>query len=107
MESLKSELLSELQNILIRTTQTLIEAGPYSQGDARLLPELFGAVVEQFYLVIDSYRLLALAVPKAVDRHKVKYSNLTENICVDMGLMLLKMIRHSKVVKVCPFAKCL
>jgi hypothetical protein len=71
IESLKLELLSELQNILIRTTQTLIEAGPYPQGDARLLPELFGAVVEQFYLVIDSFRLLALAVPKSVDRHKV------------------------------------
>jgi hypothetical protein len=58
-------------NIDHRTTQTLIEAGPYPQGDSRLLPELFGAVVEQFYLVIDSFRLLALAIPKSVERNQV------------------------------------
>ena len=71
-------LLVELQNVMIRTTQTLIEAGPYSQGDSRLLPELFGAVVEQFYLVVDSFRLLSLAIPKSVDRNQVGpglYSN--------------------------------
>ena len=38
MESLRAELLPELQNVLIRTTQTLIDAGPYPQGDPRLLP---------------------------------------------------------------------
>jgi len=37
-EFLKNELETELENIVTRTTQTLIDAGPFPQGDAKLLP---------------------------------------------------------------------
>ena len=68
MEHLKSELLSELQGIITRSTSTLNESGPFPQGDNRLLPELFTMVVDQFGLVIDAYRLFSLAIHKSHER---------------------------------------
>ena len=68
IDHLKSELLNELQGIINRSTTTLNEAGPFSQGDNRLLPELFTMVVDQFGLVIDAYRLFSLAIQKSHER---------------------------------------
>lgn len=76
VESLKSDLLDELQTVVIRSTQLLIDSGPYPQGDSRLLPELFTAVVDQFHLVIDAYRLFARALSKTVERNECEIGRL-------------------------------
>ncbi len=68
LEALKSELLNELQSIVLRSTQMLMDSGQFPQGDPRLLPDLFTAVVDQFHLVVDAYRLLGRAIVKSVDR---------------------------------------
>jgi exocyst complex component 4 len=54
--------------IVSRSTQILIENGQWPQGDARLLPDLFTAVVDQFHLVIDAFRIFSQCISKSVDR---------------------------------------
>ena len=68
IDALKSDLLNELQAIVTRSTQILIENGQYPQGDPRLLPDLFTIVVDQFHLVVDSYRIMLQTLNASVDR---------------------------------------
>ena len=70
IDAVKSDLLNELQSIVTRSTQILQENGPYPSGDARLLPELFSAVVEQFHLVVDSFRVMLQCIAASVDRNR-------------------------------------
>ena len=39
-------------------------------GDARLLPELFSTVVDQFHMVVDSFRIMLRCISTSVDRNK-------------------------------------
>ena len=72
IEAVKSDLLNELQSIVTRSTQILQENGqhPSAGGDAKLLPELFSAVVEQFHLVVDSFRVMLQCIGTSVDRNR-------------------------------------
>ncbi|XP_023334937.1 exocyst complex component 4 isoform X4 [Eurytemora carolleeae] len=70
IESLTSELQGQLFQILTRSTHQLLDTAKYSQGDKRLLPQLFSAVVSQLNRVVDAYRLAAKAGQRAVTRHK-------------------------------------
>ena len=46
------------------------ETNWFYQGDKRLLPQLFSAVVSQLNRVVDAYRLAAKAGQRAVTRNK-------------------------------------
>merc|ERR1712223_212153 len=70
IDAIKSDLLNELQSIVTRSTQILIENGQYPQGDSRLLPELFTTVVDQFNLVVDCFRIMLRCISDSVDRNK-------------------------------------
>jgi len=70
LESLTTDLQSQLFQILTRTTHQLHETGKYPQGDKRLLTQLFTAVVAQLNRVVDAYRLAAKAGQRATTRHK-------------------------------------
>ncbi len=70
IDAIKSDLLNELQVIVSKSTQILIENGQYPQGDSRLLPDLFSMVVEQFHLVVDSFRIMLRCIGTSVDRNK-------------------------------------
>ena len=70
IEAVKSDLLNELQSIVSVSTQILQENGQYPVGDSRLLPELFTAVVEQFQLVVDAFRVMLQCIAMSVDRNR-------------------------------------
>ena len=52
------------------STQILQENSQYPVGDERLLPELFTAVVEQFQLVVDAFRVMLQCLAMSVDRNR-------------------------------------
>ena len=70
LDHLKSELKHEMQSIVSRSTQNLIDNGAYPQGDIKLLQELFTMIVDQITLVVDAYKILAESVQKSVARNK-------------------------------------
>ena len=70
VETLNGDLQKHLFQILTRTSQQLSESGRYPQGDKRLLPQLFSAVVSQLQRVVEAHRLAAVAGNRAVTRHK-------------------------------------
>ena len=70
IEAVKSDLLNELQSIVSVSTQILQENGPFPVGDARLLSELFTAVVDQFQLVVDAFRVMLQCLAMSVDRNR-------------------------------------
>ena len=99
VEALSGELQKQLFNIMTKTTQQLVESGRYpqvwllplllllsllhphvghisysyysyfSQGDQRLLPQLFSAVVAQLGRVVEAHRLASTAGGRAAARH--------------------------------------
>ena len=76
VESLNSDLQKQLSQILTRTSQQLAESGRYPQGDKRLLPQLFSAVVAQLQRVVEAHRLASMAGQKAVIRNKTDQARL-------------------------------
>lgn len=76
VDALNTELQGQLFQIMTRTTHQIIESGRYPQGDSRLLPLLFSAVVSQLQRVVDAFRLAAMASQKASARHKVEPARL-------------------------------
>ena len=76
VESLNSDLQKQLSQILSRTSQQLAESGGFPQGDKRLLPQLFSAVVAQLQRVVEAHRLCAMASQKAVVRNKTDLAKL-------------------------------
>ena len=66
VESLNSDLQKQLSQILSRTSQQLAESGGFPQGDKRLLPQLFSAVVAQLQRVVEAHRQCAMASKNAV-----------------------------------------
>ena len=70
VETLNGDLQKQLFQILSRTSQQLAESGRYPQGDKRLLPQLFSAVVSQLQRVVEAHRLAAVAGNRSVTRHK-------------------------------------
>jgi len=69
VDHLKSELKNELQSIVSRSTQHLIDAGPYPQGDIKLLQELFSMMVQQIGLVVEAFKVFQMSLSKSVSRH--------------------------------------
>ena len=59
VDSLNQDLQKQLFKILTNTSQQLSESGRYPQGDKRLLPQLFSAVVSQLQRVVEAHRLAA------------------------------------------------
>ena len=51
-------MLNELQVIVTKSTQIIMDSGQYPAGDSRLLPELFTTVVDQFHLVVDCFNIM-------------------------------------------------
>jgi len=76
VESLSSELQSQLLQILSKTTQQLLDASRYPADDPRLLPQLFSAVVTQLQRVVDAHRLASTAATKASARHQADSAKL-------------------------------
>ena len=78
VESLNSELQKQLFSILTRTTAQLVESGRYPQGDQRLLPQLFSAVVAQLQRVVEAHRLAGVAGHRAAQRHQAEGARLEQ-----------------------------
>ena len=76
VETLNSDLQKQLFQILTRTSQQLAESGRYPQGDKRLLPQLFSAVVAQLQRVVEAHRLATVAGNRSVTRHKTELARL-------------------------------
>jgi len=76
VETLNGELQKQLFQILTRTSQQLSESGRYPQGDKRLLPQLFSAVVSQLQRVVEAHRLATVAGNRSVTRHKTDHARL-------------------------------
>ena len=76
VETLNNELQKQLFTILTRTSQQLAESGRYPQGDKRLLPLLFSAVVAQLQRVVEAHRLATVAGNRSVTRHKTELARL-------------------------------
>ncbi|XP_040565491.1 exocyst complex component 4 [Lepeophtheirus salmonis] len=74
IEQLRLEICNELQSIVRRTTKYLFEHNVSLQEDNYLFSELFNAMIEQFYLVVDGYRLLSIASIKASNRNNIRMS---------------------------------
>merc|ERR1719376_202393 len=78
VESLNSDLQKQLSQILTRTSQQLAESGRYPQGDKRLLPQLFSAVVAQLQRVVEAHRLASMAGQRATGRHQCEVARLEQ-----------------------------
>ena len=76
VETLNGELQKQLFQILTRTSQQLSESGRYPQGDKRLLPQLFSAVVSQLQRVVEAHRLATVAGNRSVIRHNTDHARL-------------------------------
>ena len=76
LESLQSELQRQLFQILSRTSQQLSESGRHPQGDRRLLPLLFSAVVTQLQRVVEAHRLGSTAGQRGATRHGTEQARL-------------------------------
>ena len=76
VENLNGDLQKQLFQILTRTSQQLSESGRYPQGDKRLLPQLFSAVVSQLQRVVEAHRLATVAGNRSVARHRTDSARL-------------------------------